>query len=144
MSTITDRINAVMKEKNLKGVDLCKSLGISSAAVSTIVSGKNAPSNTTIKLFCLLYNVNEEWLRTGDGEPEATSVSGGELTGVNPIIRAIVTTYQRLNPEARATVDEYINAIVEEYQRTGTAPAAPAVPSIAELGRSVKPDSEAQ
>lgn len=31
-------------------------------------SGENSPSEQTVKLICQEFNVNEDWLRTGNGE----------------------------------------------------------------------------
>ena len=42
-------------------------IGISHAAVSKIENSVNQPSEQTIKAICHLYNIDENWLRTGEG-----------------------------------------------------------------------------
>ena len=43
-------------------------LGLKKSALSLIESGKNALTEQNIKAICREYNVNEDWLRTGEGE----------------------------------------------------------------------------
>ena len=45
-----------------------ESIGIKKSALSLIENGKNALTEQNIKSICREYNVNEEWLRTGEGE----------------------------------------------------------------------------
>ncbi len=37
--------------------------------VTSYETGRVTPDDTTIKLICSIYNVNEDWLKTGEGEP---------------------------------------------------------------------------
>lgn len=43
-------------------------LGISKENISSYESGRRNPSDSFIKLVCEKCNVNEDWLRTGNGE----------------------------------------------------------------------------
>ena len=45
-----------------------KELGVAVSTVSEIENGRNALSNQMVMLIRKVYNVNEEWLRTGDGD----------------------------------------------------------------------------
>ena len=56
--------NAVGKSQT----DFAKELSVSRSAICKMESGENYPSEQTIKLICSEFNVNEEWLRTGNGE----------------------------------------------------------------------------
>lgn len=42
-------------------------IGITRAAVSKLELGENLVTDTRVKLICATYNVNENWLRTGEG-----------------------------------------------------------------------------
>ena len=66
---MNERIKQIRKNSDCKTLEkFGKRLGISSAAVSLIESGKNVPSTQTVKSICREFNVNEHWLRTGEGE----------------------------------------------------------------------------
>lgn len=43
-------------------------LGVSRDAISNIELGRVPPTNPFIQLLCLKLNINENWLRTGEGE----------------------------------------------------------------------------
>lgn len=43
-------------------------IGITRSSVCKLESGENSPSERTIMLICKEFNVNKEWLITGNGE----------------------------------------------------------------------------
>lgn len=44
-------------------------IAIGKTAISKIEKGENNPSEQTVKMICREFNVREEWLRDGEGEP---------------------------------------------------------------------------
>lgn len=53
---------------NMKQGDLAKELTLSQGHVSDIENGRKSLSDQTIEILTLKYNIDEEWLRTGEGE----------------------------------------------------------------------------
>lgn len=49
-------------------IQFCSRIGITNSALSQIERGKINPSDQTLKLISREFGVNEEWLRTGEGE----------------------------------------------------------------------------
>ena len=66
---MNERIKMIRKEANLTMEEFGAKVGIKRASVSLIESGRNNPSNSTIKMICKTFRVNELWLRTGEGGP---------------------------------------------------------------------------
>lgn len=67
MDTIGERIRYLRKDiLNLTLVEASARLGISNPSLSAIETGKNNPSNQTIRSICREFRVREEWLRTGE------------------------------------------------------------------------------
>lgn len=66
--TIGERLKALRKHKGLTLEKFGKEIGVSAASISSIESGKNGASNSTITAICAKFGVNETWLRTGEGE----------------------------------------------------------------------------
>lgn len=66
---LKDRIKKIRKELDLTQQDFADRIGIARGNVGAYEVGKNAPSDAVIALICREFNVNEEWLRTGQGEP---------------------------------------------------------------------------
>lgn len=72
---------AELRKKSLKlsMEEFGKRIGISKSAVNQIEKGVNNPSEQTISLICREFNVNEAWLRTGEGEPFQKRTRNQEL-----------------------------------------------------------------
>ena len=66
--TINKRMRAVRKTLHLTQEEFAKPLGISFAAVSMTERELNNVSEQNIRAVVREYHVNEEWLRTGEGE----------------------------------------------------------------------------
>lgn len=62
------RIEQIIVALNIKKVDFANRLGVSQPFVSELCSGRKVPSDRTISDICREFNVNETWLRTGEGE----------------------------------------------------------------------------
>lgn len=65
---MNERFREVRKCLNLSLDKFGERIGISSASCSRIETGINNPSKQTILTVCNEFGVNEEWLRTGEGE----------------------------------------------------------------------------
>ena len=48
--------------------DFAEFLGISKSNLSSYEAGRRMPSDAVVQLICQKCNINEEWLRTGNGE----------------------------------------------------------------------------
>lgn len=67
--TLSDRITFVVKSSNLNQTQFAARISISQQYLSQICNGRKIPSDRTITDICREFNVNEVWLRTGEGEP---------------------------------------------------------------------------
>jgi transcriptional regulator with XRE-family HTH domain len=65
---LNERIAIIRKEKKLSQEKFAEELNLSRNFINQVESGKKMPSERTIKDICLKFGVNEEWLRTGEGE----------------------------------------------------------------------------
>ena len=63
-----DRIKKIRKELDLTQQEFADKIGIKRNSVAKYETGENSPSAASISLICREFNVNEEWLRTGNGE----------------------------------------------------------------------------
>lgn len=66
--SMADRISAIIKEKGLTKSAFAKKINVSQPFVTQLTSGDSSPSDRTIFDICREFDVNEEWLRTGEGE----------------------------------------------------------------------------
>ena len=66
--TIGERIKKVRKNKELTQQALAKRLGTTQNAIARYETNRVTPSAAVISLICREFSVDENWLRTGEGE----------------------------------------------------------------------------
>jgi transcriptional regulator with XRE-family HTH domain len=73
--SIYDRIKEIRKENDLTQGEFGERLGIGKYAVTNIELGRVEPKDNVIKLIAKEFDINEEWIKTGEGEkhPEITN-----------------------------------------------------------------------
>lgn len=76
---MNERIKSIRKSYGLSQEEFGKKLKIGRSSVAKLESGENNPSEQTIDLICREFNINEEWLRTGEGEPKKKRTRNQEL-----------------------------------------------------------------
>ena len=62
------RIKAVRKTAKLNQTEFGARIGVGQAAVAAWESGTRSPMDAIIQSICREFNVDEHWLRTGEGE----------------------------------------------------------------------------
>ena len=72
---IYDRIKEIRKDNNLTQGEFGERLGIGKYAVTNIELGRVDPKDNVIKLIAKEFDINEEWIKTGEGgkHPEISS-----------------------------------------------------------------------
>lgn len=63
-----DRIKTIRTHEGKTQQEFADKLGLSRNFVSLLESGDRQPSDRTLDDICRLYNVNRQWLDTGEGE----------------------------------------------------------------------------
>lgn len=75
-----ERLKALRKELKLTQEEFAKKLNIKRGAIANYEIGRNTPIDAVISLICKTFAVNEEWLRTGNGEMFVTQSPKDELS----------------------------------------------------------------
>ena len=65
---MSERLKKLRKELDMTQQEFAEGIGIKRNTMATYESGRNEPIDAVISLICTKYNVNENWLRTGEGE----------------------------------------------------------------------------
>ena len=66
---MNDRIKLIRKNSGLTQTEFGERIGIKQNTIATYEMGKVTPSDVAVNNICKEFNVNEKWLRTGEGEP---------------------------------------------------------------------------
>ena len=65
---VLDRIRLVRKTLKLKQGEFAERIGLTQTALSMIELGKSVLTEKNIKLICATFGIDEDWLKTGEGE----------------------------------------------------------------------------
>ena len=126
---MNERIKKLRKELKLTQQEFADELKISRGNIGAYEVGKNAPSDAVVSLICKTFNVNEEWLRFGEGEmflelpeedEEAAYVSELLEDGENDLyklIKEIMHTYHDLTPKSKEVIRDFSATLRENIKK---------------------------
>lgn len=70
-----DRIKKIRRHFDLTQREFGERIGVKANTIATYEGGRNDPIDSVVTLICREFRVNEKWLRTGEGEMLAPSVT---------------------------------------------------------------------
>lgn len=79
MSHINNNIKKIRNMLHLTQAEFSSKIGLSRNYIAQIETGTKLPSDRTIADICREFNVNEDWLRTGTGEPTIKRTRSQEI-----------------------------------------------------------------
>lgn len=79
---LKDRFKELRKELNVTQQEFADKLKISRNFVAQIEMGSKVPSDRTIDDVCREFNVNEEWLRTGNGDMFVPGIKDKQISAM--------------------------------------------------------------
>lgn len=124
---VNDRIKKLREELKLSQTAFGERIGVSRGVINNIDSHivDAATKPLLIKQICKEYGVNEQWLKTGEGDPfsETRESYVDELCrrlNLPEFGKRALLAYLDLSPEEQAAVEKYINAIISGTQNSDT------------------------
>lgn len=110
---MNERIKKIRKDAGLTLDKFGTKIGISAPSCSQLESGKTNPSAQTLAAICRVFRVNEQWLRTGEGEPYRKLSREEELT---QIFESLM-----IDDSAKSKIIRALADLPEEWFDTGLA-----------------------
>lgn len=116
---MNERIKELRKRLGLTQEEFSKRIGIKRNTLANYEIGRNDPIDGIIFSICRVFNVNEKWLRTGDGNM-LTTVPAGELDrlaeryNLPDMAKRIIKAFVELNEHDMNVVLRYIKKITVE------------------------------
>ena len=120
MASIGERILLVRTAAKLSQRAFADRIGISGGSVSMLESGRNNPSEQTIRLICREFNVDYAWLTDGVGEmfisadDEVQAALDDLMTGEHENTRVLIRTLAKMNEAELDMVDQFIEKFKKE------------------------------
>lgn len=115
-----DRFKELRKELNVTQQEFADKLKISRNFVAQIEMGSKVPSDRTIDDVCREFNVNEEWLRTGNGDMFIPGIKDKQISamladvmksGEDSFRHRLVSALTRLDDEGWDNLEKLIDMI---------------------------------
>lgn len=122
MSSMSARISDCIKESGLTKTAFAAKIDVSQPFISQLCAGTTAPSDRTIRDICREFNVDETWLRTGDGDMHITMSRSQEVAEfVGDVLKGEADTFKRRFVSMLARLDEsdweVLEKMVEEMKK---------------------------
>lgn len=102
-----DRIKKIRKELDLTQQKFADRLGVKRNTVGQWECGINSLTEQTINSICREFNINEEWLRTGEGDMYRKRTRNQELQAfINDVMEDVDESFRKRLILALARMDE--------------------------------------
>lgn len=123
---LEERLKKLRNSLGLNQKDFARSLSLGQSTWAMIEVGKRELNDRHVKLICNIYNVNESWLRTGEGgdenmfkkdflEDEYTRYAAEIGNGASDNIKAAIIKYGRLSPENKKIINDALKIMLESF-----------------------------
>lgn len=125
---LNKRIYELRSALNLSQEVFGAKIGVTRSAVSNYESGGRNITDRTILIICSEFNVNEEWLKYGNGEMFIDVLPEDEIAaycaqisaGVDPFIQSAIIEYMHLDEESKLVIKNLIRSISERMKKEET------------------------
>ncbi len=127
-----DRIKEIRKYLNLTQTEFATRIGINRGTLANYEVGRNIPIDSIILSICREFNVNEHWLRTGEGDMFEPLTRNDELAVLigkfyseiaenendedTNFKRSLIKLLLELEPEAWLSLKKYAEKLIEEMK----------------------------
>lgn len=122
-----DRIKTLRKDLGLTQEKFAERLNIKRNTLANYEIGRNEPIDAVISLICREFNVDENWLRTGQGDMydiplddtaiAASNILENEDVPFYDTIKRIIQIYEKLDSDAQDVINKEIDDFLENAKK---------------------------
>jgi len=148
---MNQRIKKLRKALDLTQQEFADKIGMKRNTVANYETDRNEPSSSVISLICREFNVNETWLRTGEGEMFVQRTAEDELAAaVERLITGESAEFKKRLVNALATLKDEHWLLLEQKLKEivgmpETAPVFAPAPAVDSSGQErIEPDIAAK
>lgn len=103
----SERLKKVRKETGLTQEEFAAAIGVTRSPIAAAESGKSKLQPLTIRTICELYNINQEWLQTGNGSMRNLyNISDDEL-------KNLLDVYSKLPDSLRKKFISFLDELIK-------------------------------
>lgn len=113
-----ERIRKLRRSLDLTQQEFADKLGVARNNIAGYEIGRRSPSDAVVSLICAKFSVNEEWLRTGEGEmfeqltdqqkvmKHTAQLLKDTDSVVANAIKTFIVTYEQLDAASKKVLEE--------------------------------------
>lgn len=128
MDNINERIREIREYLKLSRNDFGERLGLSGDSINNLERGRVVIKDFIIKLISQEFNVDENWLRTGEGsmftleldedtmlvEQLLNEYDNPLFSEIKSLVFNIMKVYNQLDPKSQRVIDDFIIKLKDE------------------------------
>ena len=127
---MNERIKKLRKALDLTQQAFADRIGLKRNTIAQYEIGRNEPIDAVILSICREFDVNEDWLRTGNGEMFVEMTEQDKVmkyTGlllkdedsvIASAIQALIVTYEQLDESSKATLEKIALQYIENLKKS--------------------------
>lgn len=149
---MNDRVKKLRTELSLTSEAFGARLGVTKAAISKIENGSRSVTDQMVLSICREFNVNETWLRTGEGEmfrQDGQSILDRMSSeySLSPRECSVISAFCELDSADRAAIMRYVDHLVDKLSPSSAAvddATAAGIAAMQDYARMVADEKEAE
>ena len=117
-----ERIKLIRKYYGLNQTQFAEKLGLSRNHIAQVETGKGKFSERTIKDICRIWNVNEDWLKSGEGEmflshnAQVSELLADVVKGNEPFLESFIDVWISLDGTSKEALKRIAIAMGEKLK----------------------------
>lgn len=131
---MNERLKKLRKTLDLTQQEFADRIGIARGNIGAYEVGKNSPSDAVISLICKTEfpngKVNEDWLRTGNGEMFEQMTEQEKImkytalllndkdSAIASAIQTLIVTYEQLDDSSKATLEKIALQYIDNLKKS--------------------------
>lgn len=127
---MNERIKELRKSLKLSQDEFGRRLGVTRGAITNIELNKTEPKELFLELICKVFDVNENWLRTGEGEMFEQLTEQQKLIKYTALllknkdsviataIQTLIVTYEQLDDASKATLEKIALQYIDNLKKS--------------------------
>lgn len=115
-----DRIKQIRKDKKLTQVEFGERIGVKGNTITNYENGLRNPTDAVILSICREFGVNEDWLRTGNGEQylhpddKLSTYIADIITGDDDFIKDLISAYMELDELSKEALRKLADSMLNK------------------------------
>lgn len=119
---IKDRIKELRQSLSMTQQEFAGRLGIKRNTIAKYETGLNNPTDAVLSLICKTWNINSEWLKTGNGEmyidnPDDVIGEYARANGLSEEDAIFLKDFASLSPDQRKAVIAFTLKVADDIRK---------------------------